>query len=207
MIFVRPAETGGKLALQQASEIIKAGGVVAYPTETFYGLGIRYDDTAAMKRLYELKYRSTDKAMPLIIGDKRLLDLLTLKITDLAEKLIRQFWPGPLTILFSAKEEVASFITAGTGKIAVRIPGESFALEFARELMFPITATSANISGFPPAETAEDVARSFGDRVDLIIDCGKTPGGKPSTIVDASEETIRIIRAGQISSEEIFAAL
>jgi len=207
MTIIRPAEKGTKYAAEQASEIIRRGGVVAYPTETFYGLGIKYDDNSAMKKLYKLKYRSSEKAMPLIIGDTALLELIAVKITHAAEKLIRQFWPGPLTILFYAKENIAGFVTAETGKIAVRIPGESFALELARELMFPITATSANISGSPPAETADDVARSFGGKIDLIVDCGKTPGGAASTIVDASEERIVILRAGKISSEEILAAL
>jgi L-threonylcarbamoyladenylate synthase len=207
MKIIRPAETGIEYAIQEASRIIRYGGIVAYPTETFYGLGIKYDDPAAIKKLYKLKYRHPEKAMPLIIGNKALLELITARITHPGEILIRQFWPGPLTLLFYAKEDVPGFITAGTGKIAVRVPGESFALDFARELMIPITATSANISGFPPAETADDVAGSFDEKIDLVIDCGKTPGGKPSTIVDASEERIIILREGQIPSEEILAAL
>lgn len=207
MTIIRPDEKGSQYAIEQASLIVRQGGVVAYPTETFYGLGIKYDNASALKKLYELKNRPSEKAMPLIIGNRALLESITSNTTHSAEKLIRQFWPGPLTILFYAKNDVSDFVTAGTGKIAVRIPGESFGLDFARELMFPITATSANISGSPPAETADDVIRYFGREIDLIIDSGKTPGGNPSTIVDASEETIRILRAGQISSEEILAAL
>jgi len=207
MTIIRPAETGVSEAIERASAIIKKGGLIAYPTETFYGLGAKFDNVAALKKLYGAKHRSRNKALPLIIGEKRLLELISSSITGSAEKLAEKFWPGPLTLLLAAKPEISEFLTADTGKIAVRVPGESFALELARALKFPITATSANISGSPPADNADDVLRYFNDALDLIIDCGKTPGGKPSTIVDASEEKIRVVRAGVISTEEIFAAL
>lgn len=207
MIIMRPAETGMSGALEKASEIIKKGGIIAYPTETFYGLGVKFDDITALKKLYGIKRRSWDKALPLIIGEKRLLELIASSITGSAEKLVEKFWPGPLTLLLPAKPDISEFITAKTGKIAIRIPGESFALDLARSLDFPITATSANISGMPPADNADDLIRYFRDALDLIIDCGKTPGGKPSTIVDASGEKIRVLRAGAVSTEEVFAAL
>lgn len=205
MTIIRPAETGMSRAIEKASGTIKTGGVIAYPTETFYGLGVKFDNIAALMKLYGIKHRSWNKALPLIIGEKRLLELIASSITDSAEKLAEKFWPGPLTLLLPANPDISEFITAGTGKIAVRIPGESFALDLARSLGFPITATSANISGMPPADNADDVIRYFGDAIDLIIDCGKTPGGKPSTIVDASEKKIRILRAGAISAEEVLA--
>jgi len=207
MTIIRPAETGISEALKKASVIIKKGGVVAYPTETFYGLGVKYDDISALKKLYGIKYRSWNKALPLIIGEGRELDLIASDMTVSAEKLAKKFWPGPLTLLLPARPDISEFITANTGKIAVRIPGASFALDLARSLGFPITATSANISGMPPADTAEDVIRYFGDALDLIVDCGKTPGGKPSTIVDASDQKIRFLRAGAVSIEDVFNAL
>jgi L-threonylcarbamoyladenylate synthase len=205
MTIIRPAETGMSVAIEKASGTIKTGGVIAYPTETFYGLGVKFDNIAALRKLYGIKHRSWNKALPLIIGEKRLLELIASSITDSAEKLAEKFWPGPLTLLLPANPDISEFITAGKGKIAVRIPGESFALDLARSLGFPITATSANISGMPPADNADDVIRYFGDAIDLIIDCGKTPGGKPSTIVDASGGKIRILRAGAISAEEVLA--
>ena len=204
---MRPAETGISDALEKASGIIKKGGVIAYPTETFYGLGVKYDDISALNKLYGIKHRSWNKALPLIIGEKGELDLIASSITAAAEKLAKRFWPGPLTILLPARPDISDFITAKTGKIAVRIPGESFALDLARFLGFPITATSANISGMPPADNAGDVIRYFGDSLDLIIDCGKTTGEKPSTIVDASGEKIRFLRAGAVSIEDIFNVL
>jgi L-threonylcarbamoyladenylate synthase len=207
MTIIRPAETGISEALKKASVIIKKGGVVAYPTETFYGLGVKYDDISALKKLYGIKYRSWNKALPLIICEGQEIDLIASDMTVSAEKLAKKFWPGPLTLLLPARPDISEFITANTGKIAVRIPGASFALDLARSLGFPITATSANISGMPPADTAEDVIRYFGDALDLIVDCGKTPGGKPSTIVDASGQKIRFLRAGAISIEDVFNAL
>jgi len=207
MTIIRPAETGMSGALEKALKIIKKGGVIAYPTETFYGLGVKFNDIAALKKLYGIKRRSRNQALPLIIGEKILLELIASSITDSAEKLADKFWPGPLTLLLPAKPDISEFITAKTGNIAVRIPGKSFALDLARSLGFPITATSANISGRPPADNADDVIRYFGNAIDLIIDCGKTPGGKPSTLVDASGEKIRVLRAGAVSIEEVFAAL
>ena len=207
MTIIRPAETGISEALKKALVIIKKGGVVAYPTETFYGLGVKYDDISALKKLYGIKYRSWNKALPLIIGEVQELDLIASEMTVSAEKLAKKFWPGPLTLLLPARPDISEFITANTEKIAVRIPGASFALDLARSLRFPITATSANISGMPPADTAEDVIKYFGDALDLIVDCGKTPGGKPSTIVDASDQKIRFLRAGAVPIEDVFNAL
>lgn len=207
MTIIRPAETGISEALEKASEIIKKGGVIAYPTETFYGLGVKFNDIAALRKLYKIKHRSRNQALPLIIGEKMLLQLIASSITDSAEKLADKFWPGPLTLLLPAKPDISEFITAKTGNIAVRIPGKSFALDLVLSLGFPITATSANISGMPPADNADGVIRYFGNAIDLIIDCGKTPGGKPSTIVDASGEKIRFLRAGAVSIKKVLAAL
>lgn len=207
MTIIRPAATGVSEAIEKALAIINKGGLIAYPTETFYGLGVKFNDIEALRKLYGTKHRSWNKALPVIIGQKRMLAFVVSSITVSAEKLIEKFWPGPLTLLLSAKPHISEFITANTGKIAVRIPGESFALELAQALDFPITATSANISGMPPADNADDVVRYFKESLDIVIDCGKTHGGMPSTIVDASEEKIRIVRTGAISTEEIFAAL
>ena len=207
MIIIRPAETGVSNAIEKASETIEKGGIIAYPTETFYGLGVKFDNSAALKKLYEIKRRSQDKALPLIIGEKSVLDRIASSVTGSAEKLANKFWPGPLTLLLPAKQDTSEFITAKTGKVAVRIPGKSFALDLVQSLGFPITATSANISGRPPADNPDDVARFFGEVLDLLVDCGTTPGEKPSTIVDASEEQIRVVREGAITAEEVFAAL
>lgn len=185
-------------ALYNAVEVLDKGGIVAYPTETFYGLGVKFDMEDALKKLYAIKQRHKEKAMPLIIGDKRLLSILTAYTNNTALSIMERYWPGPLTLLLSAKENLSKFITAGTNKVAVRIPGESFALHLARLADFPITATSANVSGMPPAQDAETVVKYFNDRIELIVDGGRTPGGLPSTIVDVTGEKIKVLREGAI---------
>lgn len=203
MIVIKTSEAGIRKAIAEASSIIEKGGIVAFPTETFYGLGVKYNNIHALKRLYEIKQRPGERALPLIIGDKKNLGLIALSVSDIAEKIMDRFWPGPLTLLIAARKDLLEFITAGTGKVAVRIPGKSFALDLAMSLGFPITATSANISGMPPADNPDDIARYFGNSLDLLIDNGNAPGGKPSTIVDVTGEEIRVLRTGVISSEEI----
>jgi len=184
--------------LKRAVEVFNNGGIVAFPTETFYGLGVRFNKEESLKKLYELKKRPEEKPMPLIIGDRNLLSMIAESTNKTAEALMDKFWPRPLTLILKAKEGMSSYLTAGTGTIAVRIPGESFALHLAKEAGFPITATSANPSGIPPAETADAVMKYFGEKIDLIIDGGKTAGGLPSTIVDVTDKEIKILREGVI---------
>lgn len=193
--------------IRRLRQLLDNGEVIAYPTETFYGLGVKYDQKEALERLYHIKQRPPDKAIPLIIGSIGLLTLLTPVISPAAEKLIEKFWPGPLTLIFEACSNLSSYITAGTGKVAVRIPGQSFGLDLAGHLDYPITATSANITGMPPAETADTVIDYFGSTVDAVVNAGKTPGNTPSTIVDVTGAEIRLIRQGIIPEKEIFAAV
>jgi L-threonylcarbamoyladenylate synthase len=187
--------------LDLAVSTINRGGIVAYPTETFYGLGVRFDIEKSLKRLYDIKQRPHEKALPLVIGSATLLPVVTTAINATATLLMDRFWPGPLTLIFHAKEGLSDFITAGTHKVAVRIPGDSFALELARLINLPITATSANPSGKSPAQDAETVSRYFGEEIDLVIDCGPVPGGLPSTIVDVTGDAIKVMREGMISKE------
>lgn len=195
-------------AVDEATAVLKEGGIIAYPTETFYGLGARFDIAASLQRLYDLKGRPKEKAMPLIIGDVQLLKKVVSEkwITNpphVAGLLIRSFWPGPLTLLFPAKEGLSGYLSADTGKVAVRVPGDSFALRLARKAGFPITATSANLSGKPPAREADEVKGYFGDAVNLVIDGGATPGGFPSTIIDVTGGDLRIVREGIVSRGRI----
>jgi L-threonylcarbamoyladenylate synthase len=190
-------------ALNLAVNTINEGGIVAYPTETFYGLGVRFDMEKSLKRLYDIKQRPREKAMPLAIGSQALLPIVTTSVNRTAMSLMERFWPGPLTLIFHAKEGLSGFITAGTHKVAVRIPGDSFALELARLINLPITATSANPSGRSPAQDAETVVRYFGEEIDLVIDCGPAPGGLPSTIVDVTGDHIKIMREGAIRIESL----
>jgi L-threonylcarbamoyladenylate synthase len=201
MLTIKTYETNIEQVLYHTVDILKNGGIVVYPTETFYGLGVKFDMEDSLKKLYDIKQRPEEKAMPLIIGNKGLLMVVAASINDTALSLIDRFWPGPLTLIFLAKENLSEYITAGTHMIAVRIPGESFALHLAKTANFPITATSANPSGFPPAQDAETAKKYFGDKVDLIIDGGHTSGGLPSTIVNVTGNKIKILREGVIKKE------
>jgi L-threonylcarbamoyladenylate synthase len=183
----------------EAFRILNKGGIIAYPTESFYALGVLASDDNALKKLFKLKGRPPEKPLPLIVGDTDVLLSVAQHIPDPAKNLIERFWPGPLTIVFNARKGVSPLLTGGTGNVAVRIPGDSAALSLARALRSPITATSANPSGEPPAETAHEVIDYFGARIDIIIDAGRSPGGKPSTIVDVTVAPPRILREGRVS--------
>lgn len=185
-------------AIRTAISVLDKSGVIAYPTETFYALGARYDKKDALKKLYGIKRRPEEKAMPLIIGDIEELALLTDHISGPAHELIKKFWPGPLTLVFSATKGLNEYIMS-ENRVAVRVPGESFALRLAKAAGFPITATSANISDKPPAETASMVSDYVDQGIDLIIDGGHTKGGLPSTIIEVTENGIKILRKGAIN--------
>lgn len=195
-----------KNAVATALKVLTEGGIIAYPTETFYALGARYDHPVALERLCSVKSRATDRTLPLIIGSEEHLSLLAEHVPTLARRLMGRFWPGPLTVVLPARADLDGRITSG-GKVALRIPGESFALRLAKVSPFPVTATSANISGKPPADTASMVTAYFGDSVDAVFDGGKTPGGLPSTIVDAAGETLQILREGAIPARDVLLAL
>ncbi len=182
----------------EALRILEGGGIVAYPTESFYALGVIAADEDAVKRLFELKKRPAEKPLPIIVGDMDILVSIVKKIPEHAEGLMEKFWPGPLTLIFEAADSIPGLLTGRTGKVAIRVPGKSAALYMAEAIKIPITATSANPSSLPPAEDPDAVMNYFGDKVDLIIDAGKAPGGKPSTIVDVTVSPFKILREGRI---------
>lgn len=203
MILIKISEINIVEVLHRVVGRLEDGSIIAYPTETFYGLGVKFDIEDSLKKLYEIKQRPKEKAMPLIIGNTEILSVVTTPLTPTAILLIERFWPGPLTLVLPAKKNLSEYITAGSNKVAVRIPGESFALHLARTINFPITATSANLSGMPPAQDAETVIRYFGDNIDLLIDGGSTPSNLPSTIVEVTEDGIKVLREGMISRESL----
>jgi len=201
MALIKVTDTNIKQVISTAMETLEKGGIVAYPTETFYGLGVRFDSEEAIKRLYTIKHRPEMKPMPLIIGDRKLLSLLVTGINNRLSLLMDRFWPGPLTLLLPAKKNLSEFITAGTKKVAVRIPGESFALQLAKSANRPITSTSANPSGMPPAQNARTVLRYFQNKIDLVIDGGPAPGRLPSTLIEVTGDEVKILREGAIEKE------
>lgn len=182
-------------------EIIKfleEGGIIIYPTETLYGIGVKYDIKVQLKKIFEIKKRPAEKVFPLIVNLNHL-DLLVTQIPPIAEKLIKHYWPGPLTLLLPARDDLPIEIIMNK-KIAVRMPGESFALELIKKSPFPITATSANISGLPPASDIEEIIKYFKDlQNDLLIIDGGRLKGVPSTILDVTVSPPKIIRQGVLN--------
>ncbi len=186
--------------VETAANILELGGVLCYPTETLYGLAANVFDINAVQRVFEIKGRDLKKPSSIAFGDLNQAKKF-LEFTPAAEKLAKKFLPGPLTIILNSKIEFDEFL--GGSKVSVRIPDNPVAQALLKEIKFPITATSANLSGGKNPVEAKDVVEQIGDKVDLILDAGKCKYGKPSTVVDATSEEIIIVREGVISKSEL----
>lgn len=188
---------------EEAQRILKGNGIVAVPTETFFGLAVNPFQEEALFRLFALKQRPPEKPVLLLIDGPPMLSQVVEEIPEVAVRLMARFWPGPLTIIFPSQAHVPRLITAGTGTLGVRQPRQPLTCRLISRLGHPITGTSANRTGKPPLSRAEDVAREFGDAVDLILEAGDCPGGKPSSIVDVCSSPPRLVRRGAISTASL----
>jgi L-threonylcarbamoyladenylate synthase len=207
MKIIKVKEVGRDAAIKAAAEVILGGGIVAYPTETFYALGVRYDDDEALARLFKYKARGDGKPVGLILGGLGMLMKVCIKSPKLAHRLMAEFWPGALTIVLPARKGLSGRI-APQGKVAVRIPGSILARLLTQEAGLPVTSTSANLAGVAPASDAESVYKAFGDSggIDLMLDDGPAPGELPSTIVQVDDLGLTILRQGQcMISEDLVA--
>lgn len=189
--------------LRRAADVILSGGVVAYPTESFYGLAVNIKDGSATQRLYEIKKRKADKPILILIPSQEHLQTYVEETPEVARKLIEAFWPGGLTILFRSAISVSPLLTAGTGKIGIRLSSHPVASGLARAVGMAITGTSANISGQRPCQDASQVEKTIGRAVDLILDGGATQGGGGSTIIDVTVSPPVILREGIVGRKEI----
>lgn len=167
-----------------AAAIISRGGVIAYPTETIYGLGADATNEQAIRKIFEIKGRNFSNPVSLIIGRREDVHPLVRAIPKTAQKLMDAFWPGPLTIVFEAAGCVSPLLTAKTGKIGIRLSGHDGARQIALAAGKPLTATSANLSGLPECATADEVIAQLGDRLDAVVDLGNTSGTAGSTIIE-----------------------
>jgi L-threonylcarbamoyladenylate synthase len=190
-------------AIEEAAKWILAGGVVALPTDTLYGLACDPCRADAVDRVFAAKGRPTDRAVPLIAADIAQVETMLVRLPEPAARLAACFWPGPLTLLVAAPRALAAEITGGTGKVGVRVPADNVARAICRASGRPVTATSANVSGRPATADPDEVERTLGDRIDLLIDAGRTRGGAPSTIVDVTAAGPELVRAGAIPWNEI----
>ena len=188
--------------IKEAVRLLKQGGLIAFPTETYYGLGVDPFNKEALQRLFKVKRRGVDKAVLVLVADQSQVERFAYSIPADFNKLMASFWPGPLTLVFPARSNVPELLTGGTETVGIRQSPNSIAIKLVQEFAGPITATSANRSGATPATTAVEVNEIFGSEVDLIIDGGATPGGQGSTLVGFDQE-IFCIRAGKIPFETI----
>ncbi|HVO85286.1 MAG TPA: L-threonylcarbamoyladenylate synthase [Syntrophobacteria bacterium] len=190
-------------AVARAAEVIRSGGVVAYPTETVYGLGALALREAALEEIYGLKQRPRHKPVSILIEGPEELAGLVQTIPTSARALMARFWPGPLTLLFLAAEHLPSVVTGAGGKLGVRVSSHPVARELVRAVGAPITATSANRSGAPSCRTGDEVLRQLGGRLEFILDGGLTPGSEGSTIADVTVAPPKILRVGAIAADEV----
>ncbi|MDB9823251.1 L-threonylcarbamoyladenylate synthase [Deltaproteobacteria bacterium] len=192
-----------KTGLNIARQLLLSGGLVAFPTESFYGLAVNASDEDAVSHLFAIKKRESDRPVLVLIPSLDSLERYVEEIPEIALKVIKKFWPGGLTLLFRAGSDISRLLTAGTGKIGIRLSSHPVARALVKTVGSPITGTSANISGEPPCINAEDVLSSLGQKVDLVLDGGRTEGGKGSTILDVTVSPPEILREGMISHKQI----
>jgi L-threonylcarbamoyladenylate synthase len=192
--------------LEEAVSILKEGGIVAFPTDTVYGLGASITLPQAVERVYEVKERAKNMPLPLLLADKSQIGDVAEPVPPIAQLLAEKFLPGGLTMVLFKSKAVPDTVSGGSKTVAIRVPAHPVPIALIRGVGTPIVGTSANISGKPSALTAAEVYTQLDGKVDLIIDGGRCPGGKESTIVDLTEETPRILREGAISREDLKSA-
>jgi L-threonylcarbamoyladenylate synthase len=193
--------------LNEAAEIIRAGGNVIIPTRGLYGVAADANNPMAVSKIFMIKNRPSTKPLLVLIKNQEALESLVQNIPPQARQLMKEFWPGKLTIIFPARQTLSTILTANTGKIGVRLPGHPIALALAKLLDNPITGTSANLSGQSGIADIRNLDSTILDKVDLVLDAGPLLGGTGSTIVDVTQKKCHIIRQGLISQEQIFAVL
>ena len=189
--------------IKKAAQRVLRGGIIAFPTETFYGLAADALNEGALKKIFQVKGREEGKPLLLLVADKSWLKGLVQNISPLAERLMDRFWPGPLTLVFNASPQLSPLLTADTGKIGVRLSPHPVTQALVQAVGRAITGTSANLSGQPGTLTAREVFQSLGESLDAVLDGGKTAGGPGSTILDVSDPSPQIIREGMISRTEL----
>jgi L-threonylcarbamoyladenylate synthase len=192
-------------ALSRALEVLRRGGLVAFPTDTVYGVGVSAFDPAGIEQLFTVKGRDTSKAIAVLLGDAADLPRVTAGMNPLAGRLAERFWPGPLTLVVSRHPGLPAALSPQP-TIGVRMPDHPVALELLRRAG-PLATTSANLSGQASPVTAQEVMDQLGGRIALVLDGGRTPGGLASTVVDCTGSAPVILRQGPLSLEELLAVL
>lgn len=189
--------------LKEPANIIKNGGIVIFPTETVYGIGTNALNEDAVKRLYEIKQRPLNKPISLLVNSIDMIEQIAKDITDLEYALIREFFPGPLTLILKKKDIVPDIVTANSDTVGVRMPKNEIALKLIEYAGIPIATPSANISGKPSGTNMKNIIKDFNGKVDYLIDSGTSQIGLASTIVQVIDNVPHILRQGSISEKQI----
>jgi len=193
--------------IREAAAKIKDGRVVVFPTTGLYGLGADALNSQAVDQVFDIKQRPYQNPILVLIEKRSDFDRLVQNVPPAAVRLMDHFWPGAVTIVFRAKDSLPVNLTAGTGKVGVRMPGHPVAFELVKAVGGPITGTSANISGQPGCSSISNLDPGIADRVDLILDAGTLAGGKGSTVIDVTDHKPRVLREGAVSEKDIFDVL
>jgi L-threonylcarbamoyladenylate synthase len=182
---------------------LKRGDVIVFPTETLYGLGADALNTAAVEKVSQLKGRDPRNPIPVLVADREMLDVIVAEVPPLAERLIAQFWPGPLTLVLPARQKLPRPLLNPAGGVGVRISSQPIATELVRSLGRPLSATSANPSGKTPARTIAEAKDYFAAQINVFVDGGELVSKTGSTVAEVSGETITVIREGEIGRSEL----
>lgn len=191
-------------AVARAALILRQGGLVAFPTDTLYALGADASNRLAVKRVFAVKGRNLRSPIPLLVADLTMAIQFVGELPEAGIRLAERYWPGPLTMVVPAPRSICTLLTAGTGRIGLRVPDAAVALAVIRQFGGPVTGTSANRSGARDPLDAYEVLRQLEDRVDFILDGGPVAAGRPSTVVDVTTSPPVIVRPGPVEQREIF---
>ena len=193
--------------IKDSANVVSNGGIIIYPTDTLYGLGADILNEESLLRIYDIKGRPNDMALPVLVSGWEMVRSISSEVNVIGEKLAARFWPGQLTLVIRANDNLSTILTGGRGTIAVRQPDHWIAQQIIEQVGNPIVGTSANLSGSPDLVEASDLVSELGDLVDRIITCGLKPFGVGSTVVDITGEQPKLLRETSISIEDIQSAL
>lgn len=189
--------------LREPAEILRNGGIVIFPTETVYGIGVNGLDKKAIKKLYDIKQRPLSKPISLLVSDMNMVEQVAKDITEVEYKLMKRFFPGPLTIILKKKDVVPNIVTSGQDTVGIRMPAGKIARKLVEYARVPIATPSANISGEPSGTNLENIIKDFEGKVDYFIDGGESELGVSSTIVKVIDGVPHILRQGSITKQQI----
>lgn len=202
ILKIDPNDVGAG-AIRAIAGVLARDGVIAYPTETFYGLGANCLSRKALRRVFEIKQRPSSKGLPVLVSDLKMAEGLAARLPPAFYSLASRFWPGPLTLVVKAADRLPPELVGPAHAVGIRLPAVPWLQALIRESGFALVTTSANISGRGEIASAEEVKRAFLDKVDLIVDGGPTPGRKPSTVIDLTGRKAVLIREGIIGEKEL----